>query len=190
MSSSPPSAAPGRHLGLIGQDIWVFDDLLPNVGQMVQALDAAPFTRTEVATPETAQFRHWVNEMDLRTLASLPVFKATQAALKAVMPDRSYRAYRCYTNFAAYGDVLPIHTDCRPDADEYTALWFLAGSWQPAWGGETVFYDARHDAHHAVSPRPGRLVLFHGAIPHAGRPPERLCLAPRYTFAIKLERCP
>ncbi|PLX57465.1 MAG: proline hydroxylase, partial [Chromatiales bacterium] len=34
---------------------------------------------------------------------------------------------------------------------------------------------------------PGRLVVFHGAIRHAGRPPNKICLAPRYTFAMKLE---
>lgn len=190
MSTPAGQVAPQRHLKLMSRDIWVFDGLLPNVAAMVQALDAAPFTRNEIATPETAQFRHWANEMDLRTLAGLPLYRATQAALRAVMPDRPFRAYRSYTNFATYGDILPIHTDCRPDADEYTALWFLVGKWDPAWGGETVFFDERHDACHAVSPRPGRLVLFHGAIPHAGRPPERLCLAPRYTFAIKLERAP
>ena len=33
-------------------------------------------------------------------------------------------------------------------------------------------------------------VAYDGAIRHAGRPPNRICYAPRYTFAIKLERIP
>lgn len=190
MSSTESRIAPARHVRIGSRDVWVFDGLLANLSTMVQALDRAPFTRTEVATPETAQFRHWACEMDLRTLAGLPLYGATLAALQSVMPGKAFRAYRSYTNYAAYGDVLSIHTDCQPGADEYTALWYLALRWEPDWGGETLFYDDGHDAQAAVSPRPGRLVVFHGAIPHAGRPPERTCLVPRYSFAIKLERSP
>ena len=55
------------------------------------------------------------------------------------------------------------------------------------WGGETLFFNSIMDAEVAVSPRPGRLVVFDGAIIHVGRPPNRVCYAPRYTLAFKLE---
>ncbi|HRD72804.1 MAG TPA: hypothetical protein PK027_05145 [Aquimonas sp.] len=45
------------------------------------------------------------------------------------------------------------------------------------------------DVRAAIMPRPGRLALFHGDIPHAGRPPNRICYALRYTLAMKFERC-
>lgn len=183
------SIEPARHGQVDGHDIWVFDGLVDRVGTMVEALNRAPFTRTERATPET-QHRHWVREMDLRGLASLPLHQATLSAIASVVSGRAYRAYRAYTNYASYGDVLMIHTDCRPDADEYTALWFLAEEWDADWGGETVFFDGNRDAQFIVTPRPGRLALFHGAIAHAGRPPTRICYAPRYTFALKLEPVP
>lgn len=178
---------PTRHERVAGRDLWVFDGLLDNVSTMVQALNRAPFTRTEVATPDTDQYRHWVAEFDLRVLAGLPLNRATLAAIHSVLPQRRFRPYRAYTNHAAFGDVLMIHTDCAPEAEEYTALWYLAERWDANWGGETVFHDDDLDARAIVSPRPGRLALFHGAIPHAGRPPSRICYAPRYSFAIKLE---
>jgi len=37
-----------------------------------------------------------------------------------------------------------------------------------------------------VSPKPGRLLLFDGAIRHAGKAPNRNCNVSRYTFTIKL----
>jgi hypothetical protein len=49
-----------------------------------------------------------------------------------------------------------------------------------------MFFDASGDALFCASPKPGRLVLFDGAIPHVGRPPSRICYTPRFTFAIKL----
>ena len=86
--------------------------------------------------------------------------------------------------------MLYAHCDCGPDQRELTALWFMATEWEPEWGGETLFFDRTGDAMFCVSPRPGRLVLFDGAIPHVGRPPTRICYTPRYTFAIKLAAAP
>jgi SM-20-related protein len=182
--------ASSRHARIGNGDVWVFDGLLEGTPMFVNALDRAAFTRTEVATPETAQYLHWASEMDLRALSGLPIYRATMAALRSVIPERKFRAYRAYTNFASFGDVLLIHTDSLPGSDEYTALWYLAREWDADWGGETLFYDDQRDAQFVVTPRPGRLVLFHGSIPHAGRPPSRHCFVARYSFAIKLEPDP
>jgi hypothetical protein len=54
------------------------------------------------------------------------------------------------------------------------------------WSGETMLYDHNQDAVACVTPRPGRLAIFDGTILHAGRPPNRICYAPRYTLAFKL----
>ena len=181
-----------RRGSVAGRDIVVCDGLVPEaeLGAYVEALARAPFTRTEVAKPETAEYKHWVSEMPLANVAKLPLWAATERAALAMRPGERYRPYRAYTNFASYGDMLYTHTDCLPDQRELTALWFLATRWDPEWGGETMFFDAAGDALFCASPRPGRLVLFDGAIPHAGRPPSRICFVPRYTFAIKLEPVP
>ena len=86
-----------------------------------------------------------------------------------------YPPYRVYTNYASFGDTLLTHVDAVPDARELTALWFLCEQWDTEWGGETLFYDDAGDAQIAVSPKPGRLLLFDGAIRHAGKPPNRNC---------------
>ena len=84
--------------------------------------------------------------------------------------------------------MLFSHVDCVEGAGELTALWYVCDQGDPEWGGETVFFDRQRDVRAAVSPRPGRLVLFDGDILHAGRPPNRNCHAPRFTLAVKLER--
>ena len=73
------------------------------------------------------------------------------------------------------GDTLLTHVDALPQARELTALWFVCERWDTEWGGETLFYDDAGDAEIAVSPKPGRLLLFDGAIRHAGKPPNRNC---------------
>lgn len=168
------------------QSVYVFDSLIQNPSEYFQALNLAAFTRTEVARPEVAQYRHWVTESRLDSLLNQPIYAATQKAVAAVR-SRDYRPYRAYTNSASYGDVLFTHVDCIPGQGDLTALWYLCDEWDVEWGGETVFFSGEDEIAAAVLPKPGRLVLFDGAIKHAGRPPSRVCYKPRYTFAIKLE---
>lgn len=173
-----------------GRRVCVLDGRLPNVGDYVNGLSRAAFTRTEVARPDTADYKHWASEIKLEALVKQPLLAITRRAVGELFDTagHSYRPYRAYTNVAAFGDVLFTHVDCLADQHDLTALWYLCERWDLEWGGETVFYDARDEIAHAVRPRPGRLVIFEGAIKHAGRPPSRICYAPRYTLAIKFEQ--
>ena len=185
MREAAPS--PVRAFEIEGRGVWVFDGLLPDVGAYVASLDKAPFTRTEVARPETAAYLHWVNEIQLDVLGKHPLLAVTLVAASATRPGRAYRAYRAYTNYTAFGDMLFTHADCLPEQEDLTALWYMCTDWDLEWAGETVFFDAAGEIAAAVRPRPGRLVVFDGAIRHVGRPPTRICPAPRYTLAVKLE---
>ena len=176
-----------RTASIDGREIFVFDGLVPpeESTRYFHALSQAAFTRTESARPD-ADTRHWVCEMPVENLPRTTLWHATEKAVASLRPGERYLPYRVYTNFASYGDTLLTHVDALPNAREFTALWFLCERWDTEWGGETLFYDAAGDAQIAVSPAPGRLLLFDGAIRHAGKPPNRNCTVPRYTFAIKL----
>ncbi len=181
-------STPSRTAQVEGRDVFVFDGLVPaeESATYYRAITRASFTRTETARPDAQEFRHWVCEMPLENLPRTSLWEATQRAVAAVRPGERYQPYRVYTNFASFGDALLTHVDALPNARELTALWFLCESWDAEWGGETLFYDANTDAQIAVSPKPGRLLLFDGAIRHAGKPPNRNCPVGRYTFAVKL----
>jgi SM-20-related protein len=191
MNDASSLLVPTRELLVEDRPIRVFDGLLPNVGDYVMGLSRAAFTRSEIARPETAEYKHWATEVKLDALVRQPIFETTRQAVRTfARPGTEYRPYRAYTNVASYGDMLFTHTDCLPDQHDLTALWYLCERWDVEWGGETIFYDAQDDVACAVTPKPGRLVIFDGAIKHVGRPPNRICYAPRYTFAIKFERIP
>lgn len=180
--------APDREISIDGRLLRIFDGHLPDVGEYVQALARAGFTRSEFARPETAAFQHWATEVKIDSLIRQSIFGLTRQAVEGfASTSHGYRPYRAYTNVAFYGDMLFTHTDCLPEQNDLTALWYLCDSWDVEWGGETVFFDAQDEIAYAVLPKPGRLVVFDGAIKHAGRPPARICYTPRYTFAIKFE---
>jgi hypothetical protein len=180
-------STPARTAAIGGREIFVFDGLVPaeESALYARAIPQAAFTRTESARPD-ADVRHWVCEMPLENLPRTGFWHATERIVGQLRPAERYRPYRVYTNYAAFGDLLLTHVDALPDARELTALWFLCESWDTEWGGETLFYDDAGEAQLAVSPRPGRLLLFDGAVRHAGKPPNRNCPVGRYTFAIKL----
>ncbi|MGA9851772.1 MAG: 2OG-Fe(II) oxygenase [Gammaproteobacteria bacterium] len=178
-----------RRHSIEGREVRVYDNLLVanDIHGLTAALEGGAFTRNEYAKPETAGFRHWVLNIPLETATKLPIYQPTLMAAGEFFGETAYKIYRCYCNHAAYGDMLFTHTDCLPGAKGLTALWFIAPEWNVEWGGETLFFDSSMDAQVAVSPKPGRLVLFDGTLTHVGRPPNRICYAPRYTLAFKLE---
>lgn len=164
---------------------------LEETGRLYQWLVAQPFTRSEFARPDTQAFLHWAYNLGVADCERLPFYKSTLAAIRSHFPERGpQRCYRTYCNLASYGDMLFTHTDSQPGVEELTALWYVAPRWDIEWGGETILFDSSGDAQFVASPRPGRLLLFDGRIRHAGRPPNRVCVIPRLTFAMKFEPVP
>jgi SM-20-related protein len=190
MQASAPSFTPTWSASVDDGRVAVFDGLLQPqaLAALNQVLLKSGYTRSEMARPDTAEYRHWVTEIPLASLAQLPFTGPTLAALQAFDPTHRYRPYRSYVNVAHFGDMLFTHTDCVPGSGELTALWYVCERWDIEWGGETVFFDAQGEIRAAVMPRPGRLAVFDGHILHAGRPPARVHYGSRFTLALKLER--
>lgn len=78
--------------------------------------------------------------------------------------------------------------DMSPDTNSLggvTALYYVNYDWDINYAGETVFLDSYDGVGIAVTPKPGRLVLFDGRIQHVARPPARWCPYPRITLTMK-----
>lgn len=85
-------------------------------------------------------------------------------------PLRGQLLSRCYANRMPTGIGGGVHldSDCK---DHLTAIYYPQGDWNADHGGETLFFNrAGNEVIKAVVPRPDRLVIFPGTIPHAARP--------------------
>ncbi|MBT0584858.1 2OG-Fe(II) oxygenase [Alteromonas oceanisediminis] len=180
--------APTYHTLVDNRPIWVFDDIctLSEIKHLYSGLDNSAYKRNEVARPDTQEHKHWAVNLAEPQILALPLYQKLIAAVNQVT-EAQYQAYRGYCNHAAFGDMLFTHTDCLPSSNEMTALVYVAPEWDIEWGGETLFFNKNDDCAFACTPKPGRVVLFHGAIKHVGRPPNRICYKPRFTLAFKLE---
>ena len=101
------------------------------------------------------------------------------------MPPRDHM-YSSYVNVLRHGNSPGIHVDAPHHVESNkTVLVYMNDVWHPEWGGETVFFDHELDAKYLVAPRPGRIVIFDGRIPHTGRTPTPKFMYNRYILAYK-----
>jgi len=99
-------------------------------------------------------------------------------------PMHGHHLIRCYANAHTFGVEGYLHTDSK-EPDNYTALVYLNPVWKTDWAGELLFFDKAGDVFHAVSPKPGRALVFPGGILHAARAVSRTCPAIRVSLAFK-----
>jgi hypothetical protein len=185
--SSRSPLAPVRTHEIGARILHVFDDVID--AAQCRSLDRffqnAPYTQSEFDSAQTATVRQWVAELDLAGFRAHSLCAVMQDAVATWFPARGHVPYRVYCNNILFGDTLYAHRDCEPTSDELTALFYPNATWSHDWAGETVFFDDAHDAVAIVSPRPGRMVVFDGAILHSARPPSRACMVSRLSLAVK-----
>jgi len=100
------------------------------------------------------------------------------------MPEAELRGV--YANGHTYGLESRIHRDSRQGEISKTALIFLHRFWAMSWGGETCFYQGgSNDLIKAVLPKPNRMIVFDGEIPHNVRSPAISCEFLRTSIAFK-----
>ena len=92
---------------------------------------------------------------------------------------------RCYANGYPLGAEGGVHFDSNIDT-HFTAIYYPHLKWSPNFAGETVFFEKDgSDILASVYPKPNRLVVFPGTIPHAARPITRSCSELRITLMYK-----
>ena len=171
------------------REIFVFDDFLPagEVAEIFRRRDAGPYLRSESDTPETKHIRTFAADLDPGEVRSLRLFSEIERLVPGLFPGEDLQPYRAYCNLMLYGDMAHPHRDCHVSRTDVTALYYVNEEWKQEWGGETIFFNDRGDSVLAIGPRPGRLVVFRGAIEHRVGIPLRECYASRLTIAYKFK---
>ena len=163
-------------------DHFVSDETALRVGQLLKAL---AYRRSEKSRPELPA-SGFAAEIPPDLQSSEGFFADLRRLGEDMFPQERFETERVYVNNAVYGDVYFAHRDCDPSLRNVTVLYYGNVTWHADWGGETLFYNDRHDAELAVTPRPGRIVVSRGAILHRGGVPSRVCHEERLTIAYKL----
>jgi SM-20-related protein len=119
-------------------------------------------------------------------LAKFPLLH-TFWQLLAAKTLQGHRLVRCYANGQAYGSDGTLHVDAAAP-NNYTCVYYPHREWHPDWAGETVFFNRdRTDVIATVYPRPNRLAVFDGTLPHVARGVSRTCPVLRVTLMFKTD---
>lgn len=93
---------------------------------------------------------------------------------------------RIYANAHTYGLEGAIHRDHREGKKGLTAIIYMHPIWSLSWSGELMLFSNDHSTIiNTISPKPGRLVLFNGDIPHVAKSPSRECPFLRISLVFK-----
>ncbi|MGH8036061.1 MAG: 2OG-Fe(II) oxygenase, partial [Lysobacterales bacterium] len=188
--------------------IYIIDHLFESsfVEGLAAVLSRLPFIASDYDTDETRHILHLKCELPAKTLmevnlrdeallALLPkamgashlsaVARITAAALAKFYPAYAgIEIGRIHVNCLPYGDLLNNHQDGLPGAS-LTGLYFGNAKWQADWQGELIMCDPGGESLYAIEPKPGRMVLFPGEIPHRAGAPSRACYAHRLSIGHK-----
>jgi len=201
----PESRSPGAHHNLPltnAKSINVIDDLVPkSLRNSLNRLVRAPIWRHGKASNRRQKFPFWFaygaggggksKRSCIVQLSSnktfTPVFELWKRLVRG--PLRMHEPLRVYANAHTYGVEGAVHRDSLDRKNYWTTVYFAHSKWKISWGGELVFYDdIENEIIRAVYPRPGRLVIFPGALRHCARGLSRECPDLRVSIVIKSQR--
>jgi SM-20-related protein len=172
------------------------------VSALVQTVAAVPlYYINHSTTADTHElYGHWAYplvDVDRRVprdvsadLASLdetldPIKLAWRETHK-LLPSGS-KTVNSYINGYTYGtDGYPHYEVLQSRAvEQRSILIYCCPRWEPAWGGETVFFDEDGEISAAILPKPGRVLVFRGDVLHVARAPSRFCPIERRVLVFK-----
>jgi SM-20-related protein len=133
---------------------------------------------------KTGQEDHASDQIEGELERSAPLAAAMWRRIQStILPG--HRLARCYANGYPFGAEGGLHMDSNIPS-HYTALYYPHLAWHPNYSGETVFFNAMGtEIIASVYPRPNRLVVFAGTIPHVARAISRKCPELRITLMFK-----
>ncbi|HWE99894.1 MAG TPA: 2OG-Fe(II) oxygenase [Caulobacteraceae bacterium] len=187
---------------LLAAGVRVFDDVLPPDEQkiLLAFLKGPGWSFGAFSDNSPGASRYWYKHFagivrDGREALTPEAFEAALAAEAPVVASlwtrlsagvmAGHKLTRCYANGYPQGSEGGLHFDSNV-ATHFTAIYYPHLSWHPNFAGETVFFDGDGpEIVASVYPRPNRLVLFPGTVPHVARGVSRSCPELRITLMFK-----
>jgi hypothetical protein len=185
--SSSSDIVVGRR-SLEGRELLIVDGLFkPDFIKMLHVFAKRwSFRQAGYDTKETEQVRHWRHDFIPEDFTTNPVLEAWRRQVEAktaeLCPAEMGSFDQAYCTSHGYGEYQHIHYDRSAGV---TVIYYVNAEWDPDWQGETLFFDHSQDAHYAVAPQPGRLLMFPSSLLHRGGVPSRMCTERRLVMVLK-----
>jgi len=142
-----------------------FDNFLPTVAHHT-IYDIVINSLYKIGWTDTKEERHkpYPNLHSLYGFEDVQRLNILDSIFKLNIRDVSIDTYwKCVVNLTKPLDLNFIHVH----PNQVGVLYYVNETWNPEWGGETLFYeDNKKDIRFSSPYTPNRLIVFDGSIPH------------------------
>lgn len=176
-----------------GRNIHVFDNVLDYKAQYyfyryIKNL-SYKCNNVDVATNNNSGFFKFRSDIAPEQETNMKFFDSIQSN-RCLSLIENYKIHSMYVNLGIPTDSHQLHTDIAgslTSLDEcLTLLYYVNCDWDINWGGETLFYNNDlSNIEYTSLFKPGRIIIFDGAIPHSARPQTFSSNQYRFTLACK-----
>lgn len=157
-----------------GRSIVVFDDIIPakELDALMRTVKSSGYNDNAAGVNSTDNVQ-WIMAFEVDEFVETFMWQLFSQIVTTVAGKEGYYPYDIGCNNIQSSDTTTIHTDCGPYENEFTLLVYLNQNWTENDHGETVFFSDMDGSEviFAVRPKYGRVIIFHGTIPHSARPP-------------------
>lgn len=117
------------------------------------------------------------------------LFDKADEILKTYNLKEFVKFRRAYASGMTHGTIHNLHVDdgFHNLNEIFTIMFYLNKEWDVTFAGETIFYYADNETIQSILPKPGRVILFDGAVPHLARDPSRICSELRMVATFKYQ---
>ena len=161
--------------------IKIYNDYLPN-GQSSHIFSFVTRSLYRIGWEDTDEPQHkaYPNLHSVFNMDDIKKINILNPILKKIKLKEK-QLDKCIVNLTKPMDVNFLHMHPK----QIVALYYVNMSWNPEWGGETIFYKKDRKTVDLCNPyTPNSLIVFDGAIPHTIK--SQNLLGPSYRFTISL----
>tara|TARA_R100001132_G_scaffold25307_1_gene25352 strand:+ start:2362 stop:3249 length:888 start_codon:yes stop_codon:yes gene_type:complete len=143
------------------------------------------YTASAIPNSNNRKFYYKLNK---KNTVDKKLFHYANEILKEKKLTKFVELSRAYAGAYVYGFMHEIHQDEGESKlnEVFTIMFYLNKKWDITYGGETYFLDHTHNnLWKSILPKPARVILFDGSIPHAAREVSRICTDLRMVATFK-----
>lgn len=170
------------------ENIYIIDSFFDHYEHFALSFwsGSSSYKRNDIDNEESKYSRHWVNSLsDTEANCNyFPLFHRTDRLIRDTTQPLSLEIIEIKSYLTTYGDIAFYHQDSE-DFDSITAIVYLHTEWDLNWNGELIICDEQWNPLHCIYPKPGRIVIFNGKLPHRGGVPTRICHEARKTLVFR-----
>ncbi len=170
------------------ENIYIVDDFFSEHERACMSFwfASSNYKLNDIDKEDSKFSRHWVNHLiDIETIIKYtPQFEKIDSKIRNLYADANLTLFEIKAYLSTFGDLATYHQDSEM-IDTITVVVYFHNTWELDWHGEFIICDDQWEPQLCVFPKPGRMIVFNGKLPHRAGAPTKTCFEGRKTLVFR-----